>query len=150
MKLHVINNSLIFKVRNNLFVVDNRIISYQTEVAFIDGNSINECGKFSRTTTRHIDEVASLLGKRIISSKTKPDFYKYEMGIRIDYLNCVSPKSTALIFEKIKNGIKLEIAIASLKHELPKKDWALLLPHINNINTKIIKGANMLGRFGVI
>jgi hypothetical protein len=59
----------------------------------------------------------------------------------------VSPKATALIFEKIKNGIKLEIAIASLKNELPKKDWALLLPHID---TKIIKGANMLGRFGVI
>lgn len=138
---------MIFKVSNNLFVVDDRIISYETEVASIDGDSINERGKFSRTTTKHISKVASLLGKRIISSKTKYDFYKFEMGIRIDYLNCVSPKSTALIFEKIKNGIKLEIAIASLKNELPKKDWALLLPHID---TKIIKGANMLGRFGVI
>ena len=138
---------MIFKVSNNLFVVDDRIISYETEVASIDGDSINERGKFSRTTTRHISKVASLLGKRIIPSKTKPDFYKHEMGIRIDYSNCVSPKATALIFEKIKNGIKLEIAIASLKRELPKKDWALLLPHID---TKIIKGANMLGRFGVI
>ena len=138
---------MIFKVSNNLFVVDDRIISYETEVASIDGDSINERGKFSRTTTRHISKVASLLGKRIIPSKTKPDFYKHEMGIRIDYSNCVSPKATALIFEKIKNGIKLEIAIASLKRELPKKDWALLLPHID---TKIIKGASMLGRFGVI
>ena len=138
---------MIFKVSNNLFVVEDRIISYETEVASIDGDSINEGGKFSRTTTRHISKVASLLGKRIIPSKTKPDFYKHEMGIRIDYSNCVSPKATALIFEKIKNGIKLEIAIASLKRELPKKDWALLLPHID---TKIIKGANMLGRFGVI
>ena len=138
---------MIFKVSNNLFVVDDRIISYETEVASIDGDSINEGGKFSRTTTRHISKVASLLGKRIIPSKTKPDFYKHEMGIRIDYSNCVSPKATALIFEKIKNGIKLEIAIASLKNELPKKDWALLLPHID---TKIIKGASMLGRFGVI
>ena len=138
---------MIFKVSNNLFVVDDRIISYETEVASIDGDSINEGGKFSRTTTRHISKVASLLGKRIIPSKTKPDFYKHEMGIRIDYSNCVSPKATALIFEKIKNGIKLEIAIASLKRELPKKDWALLLPHID---TKIIKGASMLGRFGVI
>ena len=138
---------MIFKVSNNLFVVDDRIISYETEVASIDGDSINERGKFSRTTTRHISKVASLLGKRIIPSKTKPDFYKHEMGIRIDYSNCVSPKATALIFEKIKNGIKLEIAIASLKNELPKKDWALLLPHID---TKIIKGASMLGRFGVI
>lgn len=138
---------MIFKVSNNLFVVEDRIISYETEVASIDGDSINERGKFSRTTTRHISKVASLLGKRIIPSKTKPDFYKHEMGIRIDYSNCVSPKATALIFEKIKNGIKLEIAIASLKRELPKKDWALLLPHID---TKIIKGASMLGRFGVI
>ena len=138
---------MIFKVSNNLFVVEDRIISYETEVASIDGDSINEGGKFSRTTTRHISKVASLLGKRIIPSKTKPDFYKHEMGIRIDYSNCVSPKATALIFEKIKNGIKLEIAIASLKNELPKKDWALLLPHID---TKIIKGASMLGRFGVI
>lgn len=138
---------MIFKVSNNLFVVEDRIISYETEVAVIDGDSINELGKFSRTTTKHIQKVSTLLGKRIIPSKTKPDFYKYEMGIRIDYSNCVSPKATSLIFEKIKKGIKLEIAIASLKNELPKKDWALLLPHID---PKIIKGANMLGRFGVI
>jgi hypothetical protein len=140
---------MIFKVSNNLFVIDDRIISYETEVAVIDGDSINERGKFSRTTSRHIQKVASLLGKRIIYtlSKTKPDFYKHEMGIRIDYSNCVSPKATALIFEKIKKGRKLEIAIASLKHELPKKDWALLSP---NIDPRIIKGANMLGRFGVI
>lgn len=140
---------MIFKVSNNLFVVDDRIISYETEVASIDGDSIKEKGKFSRTTTKHISKVASLLGKRIIPtpSKTKTDFYKYEMGIRIDYSNCVSPKATSLIFEKIKKGIKLEIAIASLKNELPKKDWALLLPHID---PKIIKGASMLGRFGVI
>lgn len=140
---------MIFKVRNNLFVVEDRIISYETEVAYIYDDSIKEKGKFSRTTTKHIQKVANLLGKRIIStpSKTKPDFYKHEMGIRIDYSNCLSPKATALIFEKIKKGIKLEIAIASLKNELPKKDWALLLPHID---PKIIKGANMLGRFGVI
>lgn len=140
---------MIFKVSNNLFVVDDRIISYETEIAIIGEDSINELGKFSRTTTRHISKVAHLLGKRIIPtpSKTKPDFYKHEMGIRIDYSNCVSPKATGLIFGKIKKGIKLEIAIASLKRELSKKDWALLLPHID---TRIIKVASMLGRFGVI
>ena len=139
---------MIFKVSNNLFVVEDRIISYETEVAVIDGDSINELGKFSRTTTKHIQKVSTLLGKRIIHalSKTKPDFYKHEMGIRIDYSNCVSPKATGLIFERIKKGVNLEIAIASLKNELPKKDWALLLPYLD---TKIIKGANMLGRFGV-
>lgn len=137
---------MIFKVSNNLFIVEDTIISYETEVAYIYNDSIKEKGKFSRTTTKHIQKVSNLLGKRIIPSKIKPDFYKYEMGIRIDYLNCVSPKATSLIFEKIKNGIKLEIAIASLKRELPKKDWSLLLPHID---PKIIKGASMLGRFGV-
>lgn len=139
---------MIFKVSNNLFVVEDRIISYETEVAVIDGDSINELGKFSRTTTKHIQKVSTLLGKRIIHalSKTKPDFYKHEMGIRIDYSNCVSVKATGLIFERIKKGANLEIAIASLKNELPKKDWALLLPYVD---TKIIKGANMLGRFGV-
>jgi hypothetical protein len=139
---------MIFKVSNNLFVVEDRIISYETEVASIDGDSINELGKFSRTTTKHIQKVSTLLGKRIIHalSKTKPDFYKHEMGIRIDYSNCVSVKATGLIFERIKKGANLEIAIASLKNELPKKDWALLLPYVD---TKIIKGANMLGRFGV-
>lgn len=139
---------MIFKVSNNLFVVEDRIISYETEVAVIDGDSINELGKFSRTTTKHIQKVSTLLGKRIIRtlSKTKPDFYKHEMGIRIDYSNCVSVKATGLIFERIKKGVNLEIAIASLKNELPKKDWVLLLPYVD---TKIIKGANMLGRFGV-
>ena len=139
---------MIFKVSNNLFIVDDRIISYETEVGVIVGDSINELGKFSRTTTKHIQKVSTLLGKRIIHalSKTKPDFYKHEMGIRIDYSNCVSVKATGLIFERIKKGANLEIAIASLKNELPKKDWALLLHYVD---TKIIKGANMLGRFGV-
>ena len=139
---------MIFKVSNNLFVVEDRIISYETEVGVIVGDSINELGKFSRTTTKHIQKVSTLLGKRIIHalSKAKSDFYKHEMGIRIDYSNCVSVKATGLIFERIKKGVNLEIAIASLKNELPKKDWALLLPYVD---TKIIKGANMLGRFGV-
>ena len=140
---------MIFKVSNNLFIVDDRIISYETEVAVIYEDSINELGKFSRTTTKHIQKVASLLGKKIIRtlSKTKPDFYKHEMGIRIDYSNCVSPKATGLIFEKIKDGITLEIAAAGLKNKLPKKDWELLAPHVN---PEIIRGAIMLERFGII
>ena len=46
----------------NLRVVDNRVISYTTHVATIEGDTLRVLGYWSRTTTKHINYVASELG----------------------------------------------------------------------------------------
>lgn len=46
----------------NLRVVDNRVISYTTHVATIEGDTLRVLGYWSQTTTKHINYVASELG----------------------------------------------------------------------------------------
>jgi hypothetical protein len=45
----------------NLRVVDNRVISYTTHVATIEGDILRVLGYWSQTTTKHINYVASEL-----------------------------------------------------------------------------------------
>jgi len=45
----------------NLRVVDNRVISYTTHVATIEGDTLRVLGYWSKTTTKHINYVASEL-----------------------------------------------------------------------------------------
>jgi hypothetical protein len=46
----------------NLRVVDNRVISYTTHVATIEGSTLRVLGYWSQTTSKHINYVASELG----------------------------------------------------------------------------------------
>ena len=46
----------------NLRVVDNRVISYTTHVATIEGDTLRVLGYWSQTTSKHINYVASELG----------------------------------------------------------------------------------------
>jgi len=89
----------IFKVRDNLYVEGNNVISYETIVAIIEGDTIRELGKFSRTTTKHISKVALLMNKKVVptTEKRKADFYKFEMGVRTAYDNCIGQKASLLI-----------------------------------------------------
>lgn len=45
----------------NLRVVDNRVISYTTHVATIEGDTLRVLGYWSQTTSKHINYVASEL-----------------------------------------------------------------------------------------
>jgi hypothetical protein len=46
----------------NLRVVDNRVISYTTHVATIEGDTLRVLGYWSQTTTKHVNYVAAQLG----------------------------------------------------------------------------------------
>jgi len=46
----------------NLRVVDNRVISYTTHVATIEGSTLRVLGYWSKTTTKHVNYVATELG----------------------------------------------------------------------------------------
>jgi len=50
------------RYQSNLRVVDNRVISYTTHVATIEGSALRVLGYWSKTTTKHINYVASELG----------------------------------------------------------------------------------------
>ncbi len=139
----------IFKVRDNLYVHGNDVISYETIVATIKGDSIIELGKFSRTTTRHISSVALLMNKKVVptTKKRKTDFYKFEMGVRTSYDDCISRKASLLILESIGKGIPYDVTIATLKGKISKRDWELL--DKEGIDQELLKGGSLLSRVGI-
>lgn len=57
----------------NLKVVDNRVISYTTHVATIDGGKLLVHGKWSNTTSRHINTVADDYGLTKVDSPKPED-----------------------------------------------------------------------------
>ena len=50
------------RYKENLRIDGDRVISYSTHVATIDGNTLRELGKWSRTTSKHVNYVAAELG----------------------------------------------------------------------------------------
>jgi hypothetical protein len=46
------------KISNNCIIVGNSVISYETEVARIEGNNLIVNGYYSKTTSKHINTVA--------------------------------------------------------------------------------------------
>jgi hypothetical protein len=56
------------KYQQNLRVEDNKVISYTTHVATIDGNNLIQLGWWSVTTQKHINYVAAQYGLTIIKN----------------------------------------------------------------------------------
>ncbi len=50
------------RYKNNLRIDGDRVISYSTHVATIDGDTLRILGTWSRTTTKHVNYVAAQLG----------------------------------------------------------------------------------------
>jgi hypothetical protein len=56
------------KYQQNLKVEDNKVISYTTHVATIDGDKLIQLGWWSVTTQKHINYVAAEYGLTIIKN----------------------------------------------------------------------------------
>jgi len=56
------------KYQQNLKLEDNKVISYTTHVATIDGNNLIQLGWWSVTTQKHINYVAKEYGLTIIKN----------------------------------------------------------------------------------
>ena len=54
------------RYKQNLKQVDNNIYSYNTIVATIEGNTLNQLGWWSVTTQKHINYVAQQLNLEIV------------------------------------------------------------------------------------
>jgi hypothetical protein len=118
------------KIKDNLWIKGNTIVSYETEVATIKDDTILEHGKFTRTTTKHICAIASMFSLKI---KTDPNsagvrFWKFEQGVR-----CDSP-TTKTLSQRISNEAAQHfvacgrdlIAALSVVSQIGKKDLELI------------------------
>ena len=54
------------KISNNLFIMDNHLYSYCTNVAIIKDGKIFVNGYYSVTTTKHINKIAKLFNLKVI------------------------------------------------------------------------------------
>lgn len=141
-----------YKIKENLFLKGDKVISYDTHVATVKGKQLIEKGKYSRTTGKHVALVARLLGLELVNSKAsmKHTFDKYEYGVKCTVGQYyISWKTTRKIFEMLKEGKSYDLTLAILKNSIPKKDWELL-DGIEDINENLIKGASALNRFGLL
>lgn len=119
------------KLKDNLFRVNDTIISYDTEVATISGNKLIEHGKYSRTTSKHISYAASLYGLEIVRAKEKEPFYQYEYGVKCGIPGTLSRDASSAVSEKIKEGFDYIMALASIE-SLGKKDMEIVNKELEN------------------
>ena len=72
------------KIGHNIFRDGNKIFSFLTHVATIEGNKLIEHGKYSQTTTKHVRKVSSMYGLELVSSSEKKnDFQVLPVGIKL-------------------------------------------------------------------
>ena len=71
------------RIKDNLFIEGENVISYETVVAKIDGSNLVELGKFSKTTSKHIKTVAEIYDLTVIPNTERPKFEKLDYGTRI-------------------------------------------------------------------
>ena len=70
------------KIGHNIFREGNKIYSFLTHVATIEGSKLIEHEKYSTTTSKHVSKVANMYGLELVRSKEKvTDFEMLPVGI---------------------------------------------------------------------
>mgnify|MGYP003345281177 CR=1 FL=1 len=113
---------LVLNIRENLHIVCDRIISYETEVAIIGETEIVKMGKFSRTTGKHITLVSGLLGKPVVESSKRIEFDRLQYGAKCRYHDSLSISASCSIIDELATGVNLMTACARVWPQLKGKD----------------------------
>lgn len=71
------------KYKENLSYDSSYIYSYDTKVGKIDGNKLIELGKWSSTTSKHVNYAARELGLDLVRYKSKSDLETFLNSIGI-------------------------------------------------------------------
>ena len=146
---HNMNN---YKLKENLFLIGKKVISYETWVATIKDGKIYERGRYSRTTSKHINYVSELTGSPIERSneKKRHTFYKYEIGgAKFNIEGAIPPKVSKKILLGMKEGIAYVVVISSIKNKIRKKDWELIYKP-KTLTKELVKGSSLLSRMNLI
>jgi hypothetical protein len=115
------------KIRKNLFISGNYVISYDTKVAKIKDNKLYELGKYSRTTSKHIYHIAWLFKLELVRNDKKQVFWKYEMG-DADCTPCstfLSPTTSSQFLGEENDFDSIVNRLAKIDF-IPKKDQTVI------------------------
>lgn len=140
-----------FRIKENLFLVNKKVISYSTHVATIENEKLIELGKFSRTTSRHIELVAKLLNLELVPclTKRKQDFDKYHVGIKCHIKDAIKFKILKTINKLQNEGYDYLHILAIIKFDCSEKEWALLSKGFK-IDSEVVIGSQLLKKFDLI
>lgn len=117
---------LTLKLGNNLHICNNQVISYYTVVATIAADQIIVHGKWSRTTTKHLNEVARVTRSSLVQEKRVCDTDWLPYGVNVKLTDSLSVKSSLLIASKLNHTFGMIGAIASNWDKINKKDKNLI------------------------
>ena len=90
------------------------IQSYTTMTGFIKDGKIFENGKFSRTTTKHMNEIVYITGFSKQDSGKRKQFWEYPYGTRIRHEDALSSFSSQPILKELAAGKSFFEAVSSL------------------------------------
>ena len=123
------------QIAQNLFLVGNKVISYETHVATLQFYPtelsrrpvLMTKGKYSRTTTKHIHRVRQLLDASLVDQAERQAFYQFEFGAQCKIPGSISPAGSSQIMEQMKLGNPIDVAVAVVASTLPKPDLKKIL-----------------------
>lgn len=126
--------NITLRVKQNLHIEGDSIISYETEVARIHPDGIEVFGKYSRTTSKHITLLAGMLGLPIkLQSTSRPYFRELMYGANVRYDNSVCPESSKRILTHMKETQDWDSALVAglIDDEVLAKDKHLIIEHLS-------------------
>lgn len=119
---------LTLRIRDNLHIVGDSIISYDTEVAIIEKSSIIRLGgTWSRTTGKHITLIAGMLKRPIIgNSKKKESYDKLPYGVRTRLDGAIGYVGSLKILQGRELGLSHMASCVYAWPELSRRDRDLV------------------------
>ena len=152
--------TITLKVANNLHIVGDRVISYETHVATIERKPVElqrrpiiRCnGKYSRTTSKHVNLIAELLEANIDLDPKRKDFWQFEYGVRCSLPDSLSPAGSALVLRAMARGLDHEAALAAAVTGMSKRDLKIvneIAADLPELQTRI-KRAVFLSALGLV
>ena len=145
------------KIKDNLHIsAQGEVWSYDTRVAVIKNGFVNELGKFTRTTTKHISCVSQLTGmpKKFTATRGGIRFSHYEYGVKCNPIGTTLSAKTSIQILKNMSSTEWGIHWSNLydillrPKDFPKKDLATIEAYIlseKKINQKTLQ--NILQEF---
>ena len=107
--------NIALKVKENLHIVGDRVISYNTTVARIENGRLLRLGQWSRTTTKHINFVAQLMGLSVSplpSCWIESSCYMLPFGAKVRLEDSLSVSSSRHVAQRLNSELDLGWAIA--------------------------------------
>ena len=115
LRLSIKQNLLVEVTLNEDLVMKSAgIQSYTTMVGFIKDGKIFEDGKFSRTTTKHMNEIVYITGFPKQDSGQRKHFWEYPYGTRIRHDDSLSSFSSQTILKELAAGKSFFEAVSGI------------------------------------